>query len=798
MFSTQAADRSQAMGQADRGRRMRPAEGWLSVLALLSMLLLLGQAVDAAEWAGRVPGTGASQTGFLPLTLVLGAAWGLLGAKVRWHPLAVHAAGAIVGAALAIYVVAGTVPAVHGFVLPARDPFRLANLLASIELLLRDVLVRQVRSDQTSAFLLLVAAVGWASGAFAAFAVYRHHRPMSAVLFLGLLLLASMSLANIFLTLQDQYPYLVAYAAASLVLLLRTSLAEQRGFWGQARLDDQGGAVSLYVRNGVTLSALALAAAVVLTAAASPAPLRPYWTGSADQVAAWATSFDRLASGVVAPIRGPSGLFGDSQTIEGFWQSSPALAYQVRTSTGQGYYWQGATYDDFDGHTWKQSDRATSGVIAPGRSVLADSVDQVVPGKGYQAVTVTVTPVDTADPTVLSPQTPYTVSLPVQVQTAAAGGPVDDVQLAVSLPAGAAYQVRALVRAGAVDRVTANELAAAGTVYPEWARRYIQIEPGSMGPIVTQDADRLVARLPAGQRDPYHVAQAFQDWLYSGGGFIYDTDVRGLCAPGTPVPDCLLTSHRGYCEYFATTLVMMLRTQQIPARYVVGYLPGRASGGLFEVDRAAAHAWVEVYFPRYGWVRFDPTPGNAINGQQPTDLPAGPPVPTPAPHPGASASPRPGATFVPDTGELGGNPRPRIPGSGQGGAGTATGGLQGALPGAALLVLVLFGLVLATWVRLRLVTSSNPSVAYSGVARLAARFGYAPRPAQTVYEYAAMLGDAVPSARPDLEVVARARVEATYGRRTLGSARGAAIRRAYGRARVRLLRLALRYRRARR
>jgi transglutaminase-like putative cysteine protease len=793
MFAGGSAGRSEAPERDGRARLAGPAEGWLSVLALLSMLLLLGWAVDAAEWAGRTPGTGASETAFLPLTLVLGAAWGLLGAKLRWHPLVVHAVGAVLGAALAIYLVAGTVPVVHGFALPARDPFHLANLLASIELFLRDVLVRQVRSDQTSAFLLLVAAVGWASGEFAAFTVYRHHRSISAVLFLGLLLLASMSL-----TLQDQYGYLVAYAAASLLLLVRTSLAEQRGFWSQARLADQEGADSLYVRNGVAFSAVALAGAVLLTATASAAPLRSYWTGSADQVAAWATGFDRLASGVVAPIRGPATLFGDSQTIQGLWQSSPALAYQVRTSTGQGYYWQGASYDDFDGHTWKQSDQATSGVIAPGRPVLADSVDQVVPGKGTRAVTVTVTPVDTADPTVLSPQTPYAVSLPVQVQTAAAGGPMDEIQLAVSLPAGGTYQVRALVRNGAVDQVTANQLAAAGTVYPEWARRYIQIEPGSIGPIVTQDADRLVAKLPAGQRDPYHVAQAFQDWLYSGGGFIYDTDVRGLCAPGMPVPDCLLTSHRGYCEYFATTLVMMLRTQQIPARYVVGYLPGRPSGGVFEVDRAAAHAWVEVYFPRYGWVRFDPTPGNAINGQQPTNLPAGPPVPTPVPHPGASASPHPGPTFVPDTGGPGGNPRPRIPGSGQGGAGAATGGLQGALPGAALFVLILFSVALVTWARLRLLTSSNPSVAYSGVARLAARFGYAPRPAQTVYEYAAMLGDAVPSARPDLEVVARARVEAIYGRRTLGPARGAAIRRAYGRARVRLLRLALRYRRARR
>ncbi len=775
----------------ERSLPTRPAEGWLSVLALLVMLLALGYAVDNAHWAGWVRGTGVSQTEFLPSALVLGAVWGLVGAKLGWHPLLVHVVGAVLGSAFAIYAVAGIIPPVAGATLPSHDPFRLANLVASIQFFLRDVFIRQVRSDQTSAFLLVVASVGWASGQFAAFAVFRHHRPMSAVLFLGLLLLASMSL-----TLQHQYPYLVVFAAAALFLLVRLSLAEQRLLWGHTRLGDESAAFSLYLRNGATFTVVALLGAMVLTSAASSDPLRPYWTNSADQFYSWATNFDRFASGIVAPIRGPSGLFTTSQTIQGFWQSSADLAYEIRTSTGQGYYWQGATYDDFDGHTWKQSNPSTTGPIAAGQPVLAGSSDQVLPGKQYQDVTVTVAPVDVGDPTVLSPQTPYTVSLPVQLQTAAAGGPVDDLQLGASLPDGGSYQVTALVRNGVVDEVTGNELAAAGTVYPEWARRYILIEPGSIGPIVKADADRIVARLPSSRRDPYHIAQALQDWLYGGGNFVYETDVRGVCAPGMPVPDCLLTSRRGYCEYFATTLVMMLRTQQIPARYVLGYLPGRPAGsGVFEVDRSAAHAWVEVYFPGYGWVRFDPTPGNATNGQRPTDLPAGPPVPTPSARPGASATPRTGPTFVPDNGANGGNPRRRLPNEGQGnGAGGVGGATQGPLSLAIGVALIALALLLVVWARLRWGTSSNPAVAYNGVARLAARFGYAPRPAQTVYEYSSMLGEVLPSARPDLEVVARARVEATYGHHALGSAGTAALRRAYGRLRVRLLRLAFRYR----
>ncbi len=784
-----------AARDAGRSFPTRPAEGWLSVLALVAMLVDLGIAVDAVRWAGSVSPTAQSQTWFLPSALVLGAAWGLAGAKLRWHVLLTHTIGALLGASFAIYVVASTIPAVHGVTMPVADPYRLANLVASVQVFVHDVFVRQVRSGQTSAFLLVVAAVGWASGQFAAFAVYRHHRPMSAVLFLGLLLLASMSLT----TQRGQYPFLILYAVSALLLLVRLSLAEQSVLWSRARLGDASTASSLYLRNGVTFTVIAMVGAVVLTSIGSSAPLQPYLAPSADQVYQWAGQFDRFASGVVAPVRGPSTFFGESETIQGFWQASPTLVYKVRTSDGNGYYLQGATYDDFDGHTWKQSNRVTGGSVAAGQPVLAGSSDQVRPGKAYHSVDVTVWPVNTGDTTVISPETPYSVSLPVQTDTTGSGGPVHGISLTSSLPQGSSYRVTALVRAEAPEGITANKLAAAGMVYPEWARQFIAIEPGSIGPIVKQQADAIVAALPASERDPYHEAKALQDWLYSGGGFVYDTDVEGACAPGTPVPDCLLVSKRGYCEYFATTLVMMLRTQEIPSRYVLGYLPGHsAPGGEFLVHAAAAHAWVEVYFPHFGWVRFDPTPGNASNGQRPTDLPAGPPVATPSAKAGSTPAPH-AASFVPDAGANGGNPRRPQSGENPGSSGAGSGGpAQGPLSLVVGLVLMSMAVVLVVSARFRWGPTPSPTGAYSSVARIAARFGYAPRPAQTVYEYASMLGDVLPAARPDLEVVARARVETTYAHRPLAPERRTALRRAYGRLRLRLLGLALRYRHPRR
>ena len=92
----------------------------------------------------------------------------------------------------------------------------------------------------------------------------------------------------------------------------------------------------------------------------------------------------------------------------------------------------------------------------------------------------------------------------------------------------------------------------------------------------------------------------------------------------------------------------------------------------------------------------------------------------------------------------------------------------------------------------------SPETAWKTIARTAARFGFAPRPTQTVYEYAASLGELIPAADADLQTVATARVETVYARTRLPGARLEAVRDATRRLRVSMLRLVLRRPRRRR
>jgi len=86
----------------------------------------------------------------------------------------------------------------------------------------------------------------------------------------------------------------------------------------------------------------------------------------------------------------------------------------------------------------------------------------------------------------------------------------------------------------------------------------------------------------------------------------------------------------------------------------------------------------------------------------------------------------------------------------------------------------------------------TPASAWTGIGRLAARFGFGPRPTQTAYEYATALGEVLPGIRPELETVATAKVEVAYGGRILGDDRLQAIRASYVKLRVGLLRLLFR------
>jgi transglutaminase-like putative cysteine protease len=115
-------------------------------------------------------------------------------------------------------------------------------------------------------------------------------------------------------------------------------------------------------------------------------------------------------------------------------------------------------------------------------------------------------------------------------------------------------------------------------------------------------------QLTADNDNPYDTAKAIQDWLRSEKNYSLQASEQSDHIADT----FIFEMDAGYCEYFATGMTVMLRSQDIPARYTVGYSTGDPVGdNLFEVRGMNAHAWVEVYFEDLGWIKFDPTPGDS-------------------------------------------------------------------------------------------------------------------------------------------------------------------------------------------
>lgn len=178
---------------------------------------------------------------------------------------------------------------------------------------------------------------------------------------------------------------------------------------------------------------------------------------------------------------------------------------------------------------------------------------------------------------------------------------------------------------GAYSVASAAQLRTAGTSYPLWVQPYAGftpwLGPGFPGPngstnaplpyrdpVVEAQVNQLARQVTAGATNPYDAATDIEDFLRS--NFKYTLSPPATPAGQDPLAFFLFDSKKGYCEYFATAMGDMLRSIGIPTRLVNGYGPGvfDQKSNRFVVRESDAHTWVEVYFPTYGWIPFEPTP----------------------------------------------------------------------------------------------------------------------------------------------------------------------------------------------
>ena len=224
---------------------------------------------------------------------------------------------------------------------------------------------------------------------------------------------------------------------------------------------------------------------------------------------------------------------------------------------------------------------------------------------------------------------------------------VDEVMLDQDIESPTTIQTSAYV-----STASAAQLEAAGINYPAWVKQYSTFNDGS----TNEQTIRSLANqwIAGGPTDPYDEAIAIQNHLRD--PFYFQYTLNPPQDPNTavwPVVYFLTTSHKGYCQYFASAMGSMLRSLNIPTRLVSGYGPGttlaqneRGGPSREEVTTSDAHSWVEAYFPRYGWIPFEPTPPSSQGNYQPFPRGAGAvtaPATLPPTSPRSGPTPKPGS-----------------------------------------------------------------------------------------------------------------------------------------------------------
>jgi transglutaminase-like putative cysteine protease len=160
-----------------------------------------------------------------------------------------------------------------------------------------------------------------------------------------------------------------------------------------------------------------------------------------------------------------------------------------------------------------------------------------------------------------------------------------------------------------ISRPSPKQLREAGDPLPQFPSLYLKVP--ELDPRIPQ----LAAQITASASNNYDKAAALEKYLQVHYGYT-------LRLPDSPVSDplanFLFERKQGHCEYFASSMAVMLRTLYIPSRVVNGFRSDEFNDltSNYVVRAKNAHSWVEAYFPGYGWITFDPTPGGAVGTPQ--------------------------------------------------------------------------------------------------------------------------------------------------------------------------------------
>jgi len=668
----------------------------------------------------------------LLFSTAVGLLTGLCVAKIQQFPQAIlHLAAVLLGHWLSIWLVSAF--AYH-------IPWLL--LLENLRSVISGGFTSSVSANSEMVFLFYLTFLSFFLAYFGTWLIYRARLP-----WLVALVYCAIMLVNLNYIKQDLSYLVIIMLAALILLIVRIHLVNQLTLWTSEGLYiDRAWLQSItrrFIQIGALFTVLILLISLVLPILSQSTSGANFWN-NLDNV--WPNimhgQFSLNSPGTLfQPSQTPTNFFGDQLSITGNVNlPTGEVLYYTASPKSQPQYLEGFTYDNFDGHTWTPSSNE--------RQQLDANTQLPVDITGnFNQVTTSVTIVKPPEGTkhyLFAPAQPVIYSVPTTLYRN--GSNITAWTQQNPLTRQENYHVTSNISAA-----TAQELSA--VPFPQ-DNRSLWLNDSNISTI-----NQYYLQTPSDL--PPNVQNTLQQWTY-GSTNVYsamktleshlsDTTQFKYSVTNPAVPSnvdavaWLLQTHQGYCTYYASAMTIMARMLGIPARIVNGFSQGHLQDNTWVVNGVDAHSWVQVYFPGYGWINFDPTPGFSVPGGQ-TEQQSPTPVQTQLP-----TRPTPIATAGHQKPKFQPTPQPGSTGMGTNNTSSDAKLRQNLFLTLSLVTLfvslVVFGLALLYRYKVfKLSTTTTASMVYRRVCRLGSIIGTPPQRWQTPYEYYLMLGRRFPRA----------------------------------------------------
>lgn len=584
----------------------RLREGWPSLLLVWAMLLVASMAImqaDLIDGLHVVP---------IAATLALLSGW-LLG-KSEFSERTAHLFALFYGLFFVTWLVGTTLP----YDGPWRE--RVLDLVGRQAEWLQKLFDGGTSRDGVI-FVIQTTGVFWLLGYIAGWYTFRRIQVWRVVIPLGIVLL---SVVYYYSGPRPLLIYLAIYTLLALVFIAITYLSGEENRWRQEAVRYDRNIQFDFLRAGLLAALLALLMAWSLPGLKASTGISEAVTEAGSPWRAFQDTWTRLFSSLRSYGAGTSDPYQDTLVLGGPRTVGNTLVMDVQVSQElpYGVYWQAIVYDTYVNGGWRVVENDVEPAthfpdegplnvpISLAREVITQTVTNYLPNSSFLY----------AAPEVVSTDKQMLVDA---TYDEAGRALVTSLRSRFILRQGDQYQV-----ASRVSTADAASLRSASIVYPQWVTdRYLQL-PDTLTPQTLALAEQLAGAQP----NPYDKAIAIRDYLRT--NINYNDQIAAAPEGVEPIHYTLFDIKEAYCTYYASAMAVMLRSQGVPARVVSGYALGEYDPAArnYRVRAVNAHTWVEVYFPNYGWIHFEPTQSIPV-AERPDSMTVGdgvtPPVPLP-------------------------------------------------------------------------------------------------------------------------------------------------------------------------